>query len=164
MALSFTKGLHPHVTVYDCMDELSAFRGAPPQLLSRETALLKQADLVFTGGQSLYHAKANRHHNVHAFPSSVDRTHFAQARTCAEPEEQAQFAHPRLGFFGVIDERMDLELLDGVAAARPDWQLVLLGPVVKIEPVPCRVDRISTILAANRIKNCPITWQAGMWP
>lgn len=134
MAMGFTSHLQPCLTVYDCMDELSAFRGAPPQLLTRETELLQVADLVFTGGHSLYHAKANRHSNVYAFPSSVDRAHFGQARTCAEASEQAMLPHPRLGFFGVIDERMDLELLAGVAGARPEWQIVMVGPVVKIDP------------------------------
>jgi UDP-galactopyranose mutase len=135
MALPFTRHLYPLATVYDCMDELSAFRGAPPGLLRNEAELLQRADLVFTGGQSLYEAKKDRHHSVHAFPSSVDVAHFASARaSVAEPEDQAAIAHPRLGFFGVVDERMDLALLEAVADARPDWQLVIIGPVVKIDP------------------------------
>lgn len=134
MAMGFTDQLNPLVTIYDCMDELSAFRGAPPQLLTRESELLGRANLVFTGGQSLYQAKVTRHPHVYAFPSSVDRAHFAQARTCNEPQDQAPLPHPRLGFFGVIDERMDVELLAGLAEARPEWQIVLLGPVVKIDP------------------------------
>jgi UDP-galactopyranose mutase len=90
---------------------------------------------VFTGGQSLYEAKRGRHPNVHAFPSSVDVAHFAQARTAtSEPADQRPLPHPRLGFFGVIDERMDLDLLAAVATAQPDWQIVMLGPVVKIDP------------------------------
>ncbi len=51
-----------------------------------------------------------------------------------DPPDQAAIPHPRLGFYGVIDERMDLGLLDGIAKARPDWHLVLIGPVVKIDP------------------------------
>jgi len=135
MALGFTRHLKPSAVVYDCMDELSAFRGAPPALLQREVELLQRADVVFTGGQSLYEAKKDRHPNVHAFPSSVDVAHFATARhPLPEPADQASIPHPRLGFFGVVDERMDLELLAAVADARPDWQLVILGPVVKIDP------------------------------
>jgi UDP-galactopyranose mutase len=135
MALGFTRHLKPSAVVYDCMDELSAFRGAPPALLQREVELLQRADVVFTGGQSLYEAKRDRHPNVHAFPSSVDVAHFATARRpLPEPADQASIPHPRLGFFGVVDERMDLELLAAVADARPDWQLVILGPVVKIDP------------------------------
>ena len=135
MALPFTRHLAPLAVAYDCMDELSAFRGAPPALLRREAELLGRAQLVFTGGFSLYEAKRDRHANVHAFPSSVDVQHFGGARArLPQPADQRALPHPRLGFFGVIDERMDLALVDGVAAARPDWQLVMLGPIAKIAP------------------------------
>ena len=135
MALGYTAHLHPVVTIYDCMDELSAFKQAPRELIEREAKLFARADLVFTGGQSLYEAKRHKHPHVYAFPSSVDVQHFGQARSVtAEPGDQASVPHPRLGFFGVIDERMDLTLLDGIARARPNWHLVILGPVVKIDP------------------------------
>lgn len=135
MALSFTAHLKPLMMVYDCMDELSAFRGASPLLREHEAQLFQRANVVFTGGQSLYEAKRDHHANVHAFPSSIEVEHFSQARTITtDPADQAEIPHPRLGFYGVIDERMDIELLDGIAAARPDWQLVLIGPVVKIDP------------------------------
>jgi UDP-galactopyranose mutase len=117
------------------MDELSAFRGAPAELVEREAELMQVADVVFTGGHSLFEAKRTRHTNIHPFPSSVDVGHFRTARKLlGDPADQAPIPHPRLGFFGVIDERMDLELVDGVAAARPDWQLVMLGPTAKIDP------------------------------
>ncbi|HVR99195.1 MAG TPA: glycosyltransferase family 1 protein [Thermoanaerobaculia bacterium] len=138
MALAFSSGLAPAAVVYDCMDELSLFRGAPPVLVEREAKLLEVADLVFTGGHSLYEAKRDRHPEVYAFPSSIDAEHFAQARkgrlAGGEPPDQAPIPGPRLGYFGVIDERLDLDLLAGIADARPDWQLVALGPVVKIDP------------------------------
>jgi UDP-galactopyranose mutase len=135
MALEFTQHLRPRATVYDCMDELSAFKGAPPLLQIREKELFEQADLVFTGGQSLYEAKKEQHRSVHAFPSSIDRSHFGKARIPADdPADQESIPHPRLGFFGVIDERFDIELLDRVAQARPEWQFVMIGPVVKIDP------------------------------
>jgi UDP-galactopyranose mutase len=135
MAMAWTRHLRPLATVYDCMDELSAFKGAPRELKDREAELFKRADLVFTGGQSLYEAKRHQHKNIYAFPSSIDATHFAQARSVVdEPPDQASIPHPRLGFFGVIDERMDIELLAAVADERPDWQLVMVGPVVKIDP------------------------------
>jgi UDP-galactopyranose mutase len=134
-ALSFTAHLEASAVVYDCMDELSAFRGASPALQELEQSLLQRADVVFTGGQSLYEAKKHLHPNIHAFPSSIDTAHFAQARTLTdEPIDQRDIPHPRLGFYGVIDERMDLELLEGIAQAKPDWQLVMIGPVVKIDP------------------------------
>ena len=136
MALGFSGGLAPAAVVYDCMDELSLFRGAPPALLDRERRLLELADLVFTGGQSLYEAKRERHSAVHAFPSSIDAEHFGRARrpAAAEPADQAAIPHPRLGYVGVIDERIDLDLLAAAAEARPDWQWVMIGPVVKIDP------------------------------
>lgn len=135
MAMAFTRHLQPKAIIYDCMDELSAFKGASPALKEHEAELFHRASLVFTGGQSLYESKMNQHPNVYAFPSSVDVPHFAQARILqSEPADQANIPHPRLGFFGVIDERMDIELLAGIAEARPDWHLVIIGPVVKIDP------------------------------
>jgi len=134
MALEFTRELEPVATVYDCMDELSAFAGAHADLQRLEDELFERADIVFTGGQSLYEVKANRHGNVHLFRSSVDTAHFAGARQPqCDPADQAEIPHPRLGFFGVVDERMDLDLLDDVAERRPGWHLVVLGPVVKID-------------------------------
>lgn len=135
MALDFTKNLSPLAVIYDCMDELTAFKGAPDSLRFQELELLNRADVVFTGGHSLYEAKRNKHPFVHAFPSSIDREHFMQARSRGEdPEDQERIPHPRLGFFGVIDERFDTALLDATAAARPNWQFVMLGPVTKIDP------------------------------
>ena len=135
MALPFTRHLAPAAVVYDCMDELSAFAGAPPALTELERELLARAEVVFTGGVSLYEAKRSLHPNVHAMPSSVDVAHFARALEPQEPPfDQASIARPRIGFFGVIDERMDLALLAGVAERRPEWQLVLLGPTAKIDP------------------------------
>jgi glycosyltransferase involved in cell wall biosynthesis len=136
MALEFSRHVVPDLLVYDCMDELSAFRGASPALVTLEAELFGRADVVFTGGRSLYNAKKSRHPNVHLFPSSIDKAHFARARDgrSAEPADQAPIGGPRCGYFGVIDERMDLELVDAVAGLRPDMQLVMIGPVVKIDP------------------------------
>lgn len=135
MALAFSRGLPCDAVVFDKMDELSAFRGASPELLSLERELLARADVVFTGGASLYEATRPRHGNVHLFPSSIEFDHFAQARTFSgpEPADQAAIARPRLGFFGVVDERMDLDLVRALAQLRPDWHFVMVGPVVKIE-------------------------------
>jgi UDP-galactopyranose mutase len=135
MALPLMQDLAPAVVVYDCMDELSAFRNAPRQLLQRESALLKTADVVFTGGPSLYRAKRDRNPAVHCFPSSVDAGHFALARDPANDHPLQQgLLRPRLGYFGVIDERLDLELIDATAAARPDWQISMVGPHAKLDP------------------------------
>ncbi|MDP3174949.1 MAG: UDP-galactopyranose mutase, partial [Phenylobacterium sp.] len=135
MMLPFSRHLQASCTVYDCMDELANFKFAPPELLTLEAELLIEADVVFTGGYSLWEAKRDRHANIHPFPSSVDQTHFAQARINQnEPADQAAIPLPRLGFFGVVDERMDLELLASIADARPHWSIVVVGPVVKIDP------------------------------
>jgi UDP-galactopyranose mutase len=135
MALPLTEFFKPEVVIFDCMDELSAFDCAPPQLIERERQLLERADVVFTGGPSLYRAKQGRHPNVHLFPSSVDAGHFRRALNgLPEPEDQALLPHPRLGFFGVIDERIDRPLLARLAAFHPEWQVIMIGPVVKIDP------------------------------
>jgi UDP-galactopyranose mutase len=135
MMLSFSRHLEAVCTVYDCMDELANFKFAPPELTILERELMAAADVVFTGGYSLWEAKRDRHRNIHPFPSSVDRAHFAQARALrSEPADQAALPWPRLGFYGVVDERMDLELLGALADARPEWSLVVVGPVVKIDP------------------------------
>lgn len=135
MALAFTRGLKPLAVVYDCMDELSNFKGAPPELCTLEDELLRRADVVFTGGISLYEHKSAKHRNIHPFPSSVDTAHFGTARsTLSQPSVQQSIPRPRLGYAGVIDERFDVELVRAIAHQRPDWQFVLIGPVVKIDP------------------------------
>lgn len=131
MALPLATELAPRGIVYDCMDELTLFKHAPRQLVQRENALFKMADLVFTGGRSLYNAKRHRHPDVHCFPSSVDAQHFSKAQ---EHPLLAGIARPRLGYCGVIDERVNLELIDGMAQRHPEWQVVMVGPVVKIDP------------------------------
>jgi UDP-galactopyranose mutase len=141
MMLPFSKHVTPDVTVYDAMDELSKFKFAPEHLLDYEQELIDRADILFTGGSSLYEAKKDRHPDVHCFPSSVDRTHFIKARARQfEPGDQEDLNRPRLGFYGVIDERFDTELLARVAEMRPDWSFVMVGPVVKIseEDLPKR--------------------------
>jgi UDP-galactopyranose mutase len=134
MMLPISEHIEAGCTVYDCMDELVNFKGASPELLELEAKLLKIADLVFTGGTSLYEAKRDRHSSVHAFPSSVDVSHFARARGIkAEPADQAGIAAPKLGWAGVVDERFDLEMLAALADAHPEWSVVVIGPVVKID-------------------------------
>ena len=135
MALGKSRQFTPKLTVYDCMDELAAFKFAPPELKKRELELFTKADLVFTGGHTLYESKREQHPDAHPFPSSIDKTHFGQARgPIAEPADQAGIAHPRVGFFGVVDERLDIELLRALSQNHPEWQFVIIGPVVKIDP------------------------------
>ena len=135
MALPYTEHLKPQMVIYDCMDELSAFKFAPPELHYYEQKLIQKADIVFTGGYSIYYAKQHLHHNIHPFPSSIDKEHFAKARNFkGEVREQENIPHPRFGFFGVLDERFDIDLVAAVAAKKPDWHFILIGPVVKIDP------------------------------
>ena len=136
MALNKSRQFKPVLTVYDCMDELAQFKFAPPELREREQELFQKADLVFTGGQRIYEAKREQHADAHSFPSSIDKAHFGQARNpkLAEPADQVGIAHPRIGFFGVVDERLDIELLGQLATNHPEWQFVIIGPVVKIDP------------------------------
>ena len=135
MAVPLADGLEPAAVIYDCMDELTGFLGADPRLPAREAELLRWADLVFTGGRRLYEAKKDRHPAVHCFPSSVDAAHFMKARDWREqPHDQVAIPRPRVGYFGVIDERFDIDLVDGMARITPGWSYVMVGPVVKIDP------------------------------
>lgn len=142
MALPLVEDLDARALVYDCMDELAAFKFAPPQLLERERVLLEAADIVLTGGPSLYETRKHLHPNIHCLPSAVDAAHFSpHGLDRIRPESRLaddlhrSLPHPRLGFFGVIDERLDLALVERLADLRPDWQIVMAGPVVKIDPV-----------------------------
>jgi glycosyltransferase involved in cell wall biosynthesis len=135
MFLPYTDHLDPLCVIYDCMDELSLFKNAHPKLCYLESKLLSMTDLMFTGGYSLYEYKCNVHHNIHPVPSSIDHAHFAQARRIKiDPVDQKDIPHLRIGFAGVIDERLDIALLEGIARIRRNWHWILLGPIVKIDP------------------------------
>lgn len=135
MALPFSSHYNPQFIVFDCMDELSAFKFAPQELKDLEASLINKADIIFTGGNALYEAKKHLHSNIHSFPSSIDKVHFGSARlNKIDVEDQKHIPSPRLGFFGVIDERFDINLIEEAATAKPEWQFILIGPVVKIDP------------------------------
>lgn len=120
--------------IYDCMDELSLFKGASKHLINQEKFLLSHADIVFTGGKSLFESKKNLHSNVYCFPSSVDETHFAKAQNGIEvPSDIFFLKNPIVGYYGVIDERIDLELLHNTAKILPNVSFVMIGPLAKIE-------------------------------
>jgi UDP-galactopyranose mutase len=156
MAIPFTDNLTPELVVYDCMDELAAFKFAPPALKQNEKTLLAKADVVFTGGYSIYESKKNSHHNIYPFPSSIDKDHFGTARTVKkDPADQAHIPHPRFGFFGVIDERLDIDMIAKAAELKPEWEFIIIGPVVKIDPVT--LPRLSNIhyLGGKNYKELP---------
>lgn len=165
-------GIARHVTaaavIYDCMDELSGFRFAPAELKAREAELMQAADVVFTGGTRLYEARRGRHDNLHCFPSSVDREHFAGARRQSQPSsDQAGIAGPRLGFYGVIDERIDLALVAEVARTRPDWSLVFVGPVAKLDPADLpRAGNIHYLGQRDyeALPDCLAAWDVALMP
>lgn len=120
--------------VYDCMDELTLFKGAPANLIKQEKYLIAYADIIFTGGKSLYESKKGLHNNVYCFPSSVDEAHFSQALNgIAIPDDIAHIQSPIVGYFGVIDERIDLQLLHRTALKLPNVSFVMIGPLAKIK-------------------------------
>jgi glycosyltransferase involved in cell wall biosynthesis len=142
MALPLMARLAPRALVYDCMDELATRPGAPRALPGREAALLDAADVVIAAGPSLYQSRRALHANVHCVPNAVDAEAFAPPGALAATGIEAVSARalhaairaPRLGWFGTIDERLDLELLASLADARPDWHLVMAGTVAGIDP------------------------------
>jgi glycosyltransferase involved in cell wall biosynthesis len=129
MALPLVDDLGLAVLAYDVMDDLASFAGASPELRQRQLQALGRASVVFTGGRSL-HCSALQHRrlDIHCFPSGVEPTHYAPAI-----ERRVRRARPVAGYVGVIDERLDLELLHGLAERLPEWQLQMVGPVVKID-------------------------------
>jgi len=168
MALAISGSFSPLLVVYDCMDELSAFKNAPAALKQQEAELFALADLVFTGGHSLYEAKKNLHAAIYPFPSSIDYRHFSKARSAMlTPIDQFSIPSPRIGFFGVIDERMDISLLDAIAQQRPDWHFIIIGPVVKIDPATLPGHANIHYLGSKTYEELPVYlagWDVAMMP
>jgi len=168
MALNFTRHLYPGFIVYDCMDELSSFKFAPPALQQLEAEMFEKADIVFTGGYSIYEAKKHSHSNIYPFPSSIDKEHFGKARTIQyEMPEQEHIPHPRLGFFGVIDERFDIDLIYQVAQQKPQWHFVIIGPIVKIDAATLPNSNNIHYLGSKDYKDLPgylAGWDIAMIP
>ena len=157
MALTIGNSFTPKFIVYDCMDELSSFKFAPPELKEREKELFSKADLVFTGGYNLYRAKKSFHHNIYPFPSSIDKEHFMQARQIiADPVDQTDIPHPRFGFYGVVDERFDIDLIKEVAERKPEWQFVIIGPVIKIDSESLPIMNNIHYLGSKNYKELPL--------
>lgn len=164
MALEFSRPFTPQLVIYDCMDELSAFKFAPESLKLLEQELLAISSVVFTGGYSLYEAKKNQHHNIHAFPSAIEKAHFALTRTI---EKHKTGNKPILGFYGVIDERFDIDLIAAIAEQRPEWKIELIGPVVKIDPktLPANKNIIYTgPKSYQELPQCMASWDVALIP
>jgi len=167
MALEFSRKYMPEIVIYDCMDELSAFKFAPESLKALEQELLSKADVVFTGGQSLYQAKKNQHANIHPFPSSIEVEHFAKTRELKALTQAKEDKPLTLGFYGVIDERFDINLIKEMATARPEWQFNLIGPVVKIDPATLPQNSNIKYLGPKSYQELPeqmTTWDIALIP
>ena len=129
MALDVAEALQPRALVYDVMDDLASFKGAPTGIALLQRRVLEQADLVFTGGRSLHRGVvAHRPHRTYLFPSGVETAHYATSRSLRRPHERLV-----AGYVGVIDERLDLDLVDKLAVSLPDWEVRMAGPVTKID-------------------------------
>lgn len=168
MALPFSRHLNATAVIFDCMDEFSLCKDAPKAMINMEKELMQLADLVFTGGQSLYRAKRLSHQNIHPFPSSIDYQHFSTARTIQqEPADQVNIPHPRLGFYGVIDERFDFDLLARMAELAPDYHFVMVGPVVNIDPESLPGNTNIHYLGKKDYQNLPLYlagWDCAIMP
>jgi beta-glucosidase/6-phospho-beta-glucosidase/beta-galactosidase/glycosyltransferase involved in cell wall biosynthesis len=140
--VSFAGKLDESAIVYDCMDQLAQFKFAPPEIATREQLLLNQADVVFTGGRKLFEEKSRFNPNCHFYGCGVEVEHFATARAeeTKVPPDLDFVERPILGYFGVVDERLDYDLITKLADANPGWSIVMIGPLAKIDPnaLPCR--------------------------
>ncbi|HSU55816.1 MAG TPA: glycosyltransferase [Candidatus Dormibacteraeota bacterium] len=132
---AFAGQMGERLTVYDCMDELSRFRCAPPEMSVREAKLLALADVVFTGGRKLWESKRRHHENCHFYGCGVDVAHFGKALKPETPiaTQLESLSKPVLGYFGVVDERLDYDLIARLADANPEWSVAIVGPVLKVE-------------------------------
>ncbi len=168
LSYAFSLHLKPALLVYDCMDELSSFKFAPPELKDWEQKLFAKADIVFTGGMHLYEAKKEFHSNIYGVPSGIDVKHFIQARKFTkDPIDQESIPHPRIGFYGVVDERFNIELLRSVAEQRPDWHFVVIGPTAKIDPASLPTNRNIHFLGMRDYNELPgylAGWDIAMMP
>ncbi|MDQ3193817.1 MAG: glycosyltransferase [Bacteroidota bacterium] len=168
MALLIGDELSPDLIIYDCMDELANFRFAPSGLKELESRLIARSDLVFTGGKSLYNKKKDQNDSVYCFPSSIDKEHFSRAQNFNEgPSDQKNIPHPRLGYFGVLDERLDTILIKEIASKRPEWHFIYIGPVAKIDPSSLPKDKNIHYLGCKDYKILPdylAGWDIALMP
>jgi UDP-galactopyranose mutase len=168
LAVSIGEGFKPELTLYDCLDELSAISPVPDDVISCEQKLFKLADIVFTGGQSLYEAKKKFHDTIYPFPNSIDKKHFLTARSIKfDQPDQDSIPHPRIGFFGVLDERLDIELLTKLGQLRPSWHFIMIGPVTRIDPTSLPSMSNIHYLGTKRYEDLPnyiAGWDIAMIP
>lgn len=133
---AFAGHMGERAIVFDCMDQLSQFKGAPKELIRRERELLTIADVVFAGGPKIGRDKIKYNANTHSYGCGVDVKHFGTARSknTEIPADVANLPGPIFGFFGVVDERMDYDLVARLADAHPHGSVVIIGPMTKVDP------------------------------
>ena len=168
LSFAFSDHLKPALLVYDCMDELSSFKFASPEIKVWEQQIFAKADIVFTGGMHLYEAKKKLHSNIFGVPSGIDVKHFTKARkSIKDPADQASIPHPRIGFYGVVDERFNIELLKSAAEQRPDWHFIVIGPTAKIDPATLPTNKNIHFIGMRDYKELPgylAGWDVAMMP
>ena len=168
LSFAFSDHLKPALLVYDCMDELSSFKFASPEIKVWEQQIFAKADIVFTGGMHLYEAKKKLHSNIFGVPSGIDVKHFTKARkSIKDPADQASIPHPRIGFYGVVDERFNIELLRSAAEQRPDWHFIVIGPTAKIDPATLPTNKNIHFIGMRDYKELPgylAGWDVAMMP
>jgi glycosyltransferase involved in cell wall biosynthesis len=133
---AFAGQMNERAIVYDCMDQLSQFKFAPPELVRRERELLALADVVFAGGPKIWEEKRKYNSNCFSYGCGVDLAHFAQAREqdCVVPADVRDLPGPTFGYIGVVDERLDYDLIDKLAKANSTGSVVMVGPSTKVDP------------------------------
>ena len=168
LSFAFSDHLKPALLVYDCMDELSSFKFASPEIKVWEQQIFAKADIVFTGGMHLYEAKKKLHSNIFGVPSGIDVKHFTKARkSIKDPADQASIPHPRIGFYGVVDERFNIELLRSAAEQRPGWNFIIIGPTAKIDPATLPTNKNIHFIGMRDYKELPgylAGWDVAMMP
>jgi glycosyltransferase involved in cell wall biosynthesis len=133
---AFAGHLNESAIVYDCMDQLSKFRGAPAELVRRERELLAIADVVFAGGPKIWKDKRNHNANCYSVGCGVDVEHFGKARQASTvvPQDIANLPRPIYGYIGVVDERIDYDLVAELAEKNAGGSVVMVGPWTKVDP------------------------------
>jgi glycosyltransferase involved in cell wall biosynthesis len=163
------------LAVYYCIDDYAAYPGVHPETVrAMDDDTTRRADAVFIASDTLLPAKLELNPNTHVSPHGVEFDHFATAQDPAlpVPSDIAHLKGPVVGFFGLIESFVDLELIDWLAAQRPEWQFLFLGRVaVAAEALPQRANvhfvgkrpYAELPAYAKRFDACVIPYKAGAW-
>jgi glycosyltransferase involved in cell wall biosynthesis len=134
--------LGERLSVYYCIDDYSALPDVNEEAVrAMDEELTRKADLVFVASDTLLDQKSALNPNTHVSPHGVDYDHFACAQDdrLPVPADAAGMARPVVGFFGLIERWIDLDLVDFLAERRPTWTFLMIGRVaVPDEELPRR--------------------------